>query len=331
MIYIIALICLIGGFGFGIYLAARNHYYFFRRSSHKKISSIEDAVASGLLQKREHYEEKQKTELAEIEEKLQAEHSNKLSEIEHNYNCEKERLSEHFAAAQKEASDSYCRDIQQKEASYKDQLAALNDHFAADKEVLEENFQKFSDEINLKKATLTEEINAFEKKQAAIIEQFKKDEETRKQRDFYHVEISTAAKRDIEKLKEIAISFSRPEVLYKLIYEVYYKAALEELFKRVLKDNKDKGGIYKITNIKDERIYIGKSVKLLDRWRTHAKRGCNIERISGLLYEAMFKEGLENFTFEIVELCDKDAQSEKEKYWIEFYKSDKWGYNMRRG
>lgn len=140
MIYIIALICLIGGFGFGIYLAARNHYYFFRRSSHKKISSIEDAVASGLLRKREHYEEKQKTELAEIEEKLQAEHSNKLSEIEYNYNCEKERLAEHFAAAQKEASDSYCRDIQQKESSYKDQLATLNNRFAADKEVLEENF-----------------------------------------------------------------------------------------------------------------------------------------------------------------------------------------------
>jgi hypothetical protein len=47
----------------------------------------------------------------------------------------------------------------------------------------------------------------------------------------------------------LALNFSKPNVIYKLLYEVYYKAKIEELFKRVLGDKATKGGIYKITNI----------------------------------------------------------------------------------
>lgn len=227
--------------------------------------------------------------------------------------------------------DDYCRGIKEKEVKFKEDINVLTANYAAEKQVLTENFQTFSNEINLKKAALTEEIKAFEKKQAAIIERFKLDEEARKQRDFYHITLNAAAKADIAKLKELALTFSRPEVLYKLIYEVYYKTQMEDLFKRVLGDNKSRGGIYKITNITNEKIYIGRAADYLTRWRTHAKRGCNIERISGALYDSMFEEGLENFSFEIVETCGKEEQAEKEKYWIDFYKSDQYGYNMRRG
>ena len=210
-------------------------------------------------------------------------------------------------------------------------IAAINAQYEKEKDEAKVNFQTFSDEINLRKAALTEEIKAFEARQAAIIAQFKKDEETRKQRDFYHISIDSMSVNDIAKLKSMAPSFSRPEIFYKLLYETYYKALMEELFKRVLGDNKDKGGIYKITNINDEKVYIGKTTKFIDRWRTHAKRGCNIERIAGQIYDALFKEGLENFTWEIVEVCPKEEQTEKEKYWIEFYHSDQYGYNMKKG
>lgn len=210
-------------------------------------------------------------------------------------------------------------------------IAALQKNYEDNREQLKINFQNFSDEINLKKAALTEEIKAFEQRQSALIERFKKDEELRHQRDFYHIQIDSLSKSDIEKLKQMAPGFSRPEIFYKLLYETYYKAQMEELFKRVLGDNKDKGGIYKITNINNEKVYIGKTTKLIDRWRIHAKRGCNIERIAGQIYEAMYKEGLENFTWEIVEICPKEEQTEKEKYWTEFYKSNQWGYNIRTG
>lgn len=99
-------------------------------------------------------------------------------------------------------------------------------------------------------------------------------------------------------------------MLCKIAYEVYIKAKTEELFKRVLGENKDNGGIYKITNINNGKAYVGKTVKFLDRWRTHAKRGCGLEPISGQIYDAMFEEGIENFTWEILEICPKEKQTE---------------------
>jgi hypothetical protein len=68
-------------------------------------------------------------------------------------------------------------------------------------------------------------------------------------------------------------------------------------------------------------------VNFKERFRQHCKRGCGIDRIKGLLYDAMMEEGLENFTFEKIEVCDKEKQIEREKYWIGFYHGDSYGYN----
>lgn len=211
------------------------------------------------------------------------------------------------------------------------QIQELNLKCESEKEQIQDNFLAFSAEISTKKAALQKEIEDFEAQQQTIIERFKKDEEARQKADFYHISIDAAAQRDVAQLKTLALNFSKPEILYKLLYEVYYKTKMEELFKRVLGNDRDKGGIYKITNIKNQKVYIGKTTKFIDRWRTHAKRGCGIERIKGQLYDAMFEDGLENYTWEIVEVCDKDKQASMEKYWILFYKSDQWGYNMKVG
>ena len=194
------------------------------------------------------------------------------------------------------------------------------------------DFFQFSEQINSQKETLQQEINKYEAQQREIIARFKHDEQVRQQANFYSIQISEVEKADVEKLKTLALTFSKPECIYKLIYEIYYKTRLEEMFKRVLGERKNEGGIYKITNIKNQKVYIGKtSASFLTRWRTHTKRGCNIERIKGQLYDAMWEDGLENFTFEILEVCPKEEQTEKEKYWICYYHSDEYGYNMKVG
>ena len=219
-----------------------------------------------------------------------------------------------------------------KAAQYKSEsLRKLEEDYKEQSEILKQTFDKYSEDLKDRKEQLDKEIQQYEDKQKAIIEQFKKDEETKQKQDFYHIKLNDVEKKDVAQLKRLALEFSKPEIIYKLMYEVYYKTRLEELFKRVLGDNATKGGIYKITNIENQKIYIGKTTKFLDRWRTHSKRGCNIERISGQLYDAMFDEGVENFTFEIVEVCAKEEQSEKEKYWIDFYKSKEYGYNSKAG
>ena len=188
-------------------------------------------------------------------------------------------------------------------------------------------------EINIEnqKTKVKEELKIYEDKQAEIIKRFKEDEEKRQQIEFYKIKINENDKRDIENLKRLSSSFSRPDVLYKVIYETYYKAKLEEMFKRVLGDKKESGGIYKITNINNNKVYIGKTTNFISRWRTHAKRGCGLERISGQLYDAMFEDGLENYMWEIVEVCQKEEQTQKEKDWIRFYKSNEYGYNQKVG
>lgn len=210
-------------------------------------------------------------------------------------------------------------------------LSALQADYKDKAQELETSFFQYSEQINGKREALQKEIEEYEAHQKQIIARFKEDEEKRQQADFYRVKINAAEKADIVKLKELALTFSKPEALYKLIYEVYYKTRLEELFKRILGDNKDKGGIYKITNINSQKVYIGRTVKFSERFRTHSKRGCGIERISGKLYDEMMDAGLENFTWEVIEVCPKEQQNEREKYWIKFYNSDSYGYNSTKG
>ena len=45
----------------------------------------------------------------------------------------------------------------------------------------------------------------------------------------------------------------------------------------------------------------------------------------------MREEGLWNFTFEILCVCDKEELSSKEKEYIEILKTKDWGYNQNSG
>lgn len=342
LVILIGILCLIGG---ALIHAAIEHFEAKTWSKSINFTAEQKRVKKELIEKKDAAEKEMTEEIeAAIQKKKEA-----LHQIDDQYHT---RNQQYQAAAQQLEQD-YNRTRQQYQAMDREleierqrenaeiiakatkdretKIASINADFEKERATLSENFQIFSDEISLKRAALTEEIKALQDKQAAIVEQFKKDEELRKQRDFYHISIDSLSQGDIQKLKQMAPGFSRPEVLYKMIYEVYYKTPIESLFKQVLGENKEKGGIYKITNINNEKIYIGKTTKFIDRWRTHAKRGCNIERISGQIYDAMFDEGLENFTWEIVEICPKEDQTEKEKYWIEFYHSDQYGYNIRKG
>ena len=211
------------------------------------------------------------------------------------------------------------------------QIQSIIDYYQTQQSQITDEFEDFKNKVETERRTILNELNKEKKKQAEIIEQYRKAEEVKQNQDFYRISISENEKSDIKKLKDLSYSFSKPEILLKLTYETYYKTKMEELFKRVLGENRDAAGIYKITNIENNKVYIGKTTKFIDRFRTHAKRGCGIERITGLLYDAMFDEGLENFTWEIVMTCSKDELSEKEKEMIDFYKSNEYGYNIRKG
>ena len=178
---------------------------------------------------------------------------------------------------------------------------------------------------------LTQRVEEKKNEINILIEQFKKDEEARKEADFYRIPISSAAKNDIDKLKSVAAQLNNPITLNKFIYKEYYEASFNAMCGRVLGENAEKSGIYKITNIKNQMCYIGQTkAGFKNRWRTHVKRGLGCEeQTNNRLYTGLKEDGLENFTFQILEICEEKILTERERFYINFYDSKNWGYNSK--
>jgi len=92
------------------------------------------------------------------------------------------------------------------------------------------------------------------------------------------------------------------------------------------------GFIYKIINTINNKVYIGQTRQTLkERFRKH-KQVVNYESSQTALKRAFVKYGVKNFNIECIEECDNDLLNEKEKFYIEEYKSKvPNGYNMREG
>lgn len=94
-------------------------------------------------------------------------------------------------------------------------------------------------------------------------------------------------------------------------------------------------GIYKITNKINNKIYIGQSINISERWRAHRSRPfqVNASQYDSPLYRAIRKYGLGNFTFEVIEECNEEELNLKEQFYIQKYKSyeTNHGYNLTMG
>jgi len=87
--------------------------------------------------------------------------------------------------------------------------------------------------------------------------------------------------------------------------------------------------VYKITNKINGKIYIGQTVQDLNiRFNAHCYKGSGCTKI----YRAIRKYGKENFTIEIIEVCDSiESLNKAEEYWIKEYSSIENGYNLTTG
>lgn len=137
---------------------------------------------------------------------------------------------------------------------------------------------------------------------------------------------------DIDLIRGFAPKLSRKDAFFKLIWTEFYQKPLQALCKILGADKVT--GIYKITNTQNARMYIGQAVDIGTRWKEHVKCGLGIgttSYLSNKFYKALHDTGAENFTFEILEICSKDKLNDRERYWIEFYNSNSFGYNTKIG
>lgn len=177
---------------------------------------------------------------------------------------------------------------------------------------------------------LQSELNEFRSQREAVNEAILREREIQEQEFFYKIDIPKNDQEDIEVLKSIGPQLKNKEALNKLIYEVFIRRALLELIKRIT-NGKQPSGIYKITNLKTGEAYIGKSTNIATRWQNHIKTACGLDGAArSTFHNRLEKDGIWNYSFEILEEVPKDNLASKEKFYIDLYQTDK-QLNMRKG
>lgn len=92
------------------------------------------------------------------------------------------------------------------------------------------------------------------------------------------------------------------------------------------------GYIYKITNLINQKAYIGKTTNSIEkRWKEHQRESQRERAENRPLYRALNKYGVNNFIIELVEEVDVKELSEREIYWIGYYHTFQDGYNATLG
>ena len=200
--------------------------------------------------------------------------------------------------------------------------------------------QEFLDRINITKTEKQAELDAlniliedFKKKQQVINEEILRRRQVEEQQDFYRIKLSDADLQDISYLLSIVDNLKNKTILYKLIWSEYLQRPFSTLFKNLSQGREIRCVIYKITNLNTGEIYIGKTkADVTKRWTEHIKTSLNIGTVSRTkIHGALFKHWHE-FTFEVLEEVADEAQlSAREKFYINFYQSNIYGYNITSG
>ena len=221
-------------------------------------------------------------------------------------------------------------DYDSKRAKEQADFADLQMKLREEKQKLRESFELESKQIERDKELIQEALDELKTRKENTIKVMKEQEKEENELDFHRITFSEDELADIELLKQVEKRLHNKDVLRKLIYKTYIEKPMNEMFARL--NITASPGIYKIEHIKSKKVYIGQSANVKNRLRDHLKSAVGISTIANqAVHEAMAAEGIENFTFYLLDECSREKLNEREKYWIDFYKSNEWGYNRTRG
>jgi group I intron endonuclease len=107
--------------------------------------------------------------------------------------------------------------------------------------------------------------------------------------------------------------------------KIYNDLTDPAVIRKMRAENKNKWGIYRITNKLNGKFYIGSSASLTNRLNKHYYSSTSISAGRGIsiLINAFKKNGMENFTFEIIEYCEIHTLAyllEREQYYLDLLK-----------
>lgn len=245
---------------------------------------------------------------------------NKLKEIDASMEEQRQKRQEELDAALKEKQQYYEKLLQD----------TINQCNAQDEAIKEASETKWRESI--------EQINEYNESIAAAREKFESIERTLRTYDaeqqaklFYTIQLPEEYYEDIEfLLTTVAAKVQHPDIISKLVWQEYVKPNLENTFKRI--EIKAEPGIYKLTSLQNGKCYVGKSTNVKNRITDHFKSVVGITSIADqAVHHAIRKEGFWNWTIEVITYCEKEQLSDLEKYYIEFFKAQEFGYNKNSG
>lgn len=97
-----------------------------------------------------------------------------------------------------------------------------------------------------------------------------------------------------------------------MLYEDAYS-----MRKSIIKDNKNKSGIYKWTNKLTNDIYVGQSKSLAKRFINYFNLSYLKNRETLVISRALIKYGYSNFSLEILEYCEIANLTEREQFYLD--------------
>ena len=227
------------------------------------------------------------------------------------------------------AQEQLDRALEEVAKKYQDDEEAYKEHYLI---MIQECAASFNDLIS----KLTEDYaeaesiyNSLQHNVQVAIAAAKRDEEIRQATNFYRLIIPESDLHEIAQLRSVEPYLRDKEALNKVIWKVYYEKPYTDLIGRVIGSGV-KTGIYKITNLDNQMCYVGQAVNIADRWKQHIKRGIGAEAPTrNKLYPAMLAFGVENFTFEVLEECSRDALDQQEDHWQDYFKAKEFGYSIK--
>ena len=245
---------------------------------------------------------------------------NKLKEIDASINEQRQKRQEELDAALKEKQQYYQKLLE-------DTINQCNIQDEAAKEASEAKWQESLEQIH----KYNESIAAAREKFEGIERVLRTYDAEQQAKFFYTIQLPEEYQEDIEfLLTTVAAKVQHPDIISKLVWQEYVKPNLENTYKRI--EIKPEPGIYKLTSLLNGKCYVGKSTNVKNRITDHFKSVVGITSIADqAVHHAIRKEGFWNWTIEIITYCDKDKLNELEKYYIEFFKGQEFGYNKNSG
>jgi len=271
--------------------------------------------------------------------KLIEEYDNKISKVQNKYreelNKKTEDLNLYFEhqknTRQSEMDTDFERLWREKEENLKNQYIKL------EQEELEKE-HKFKQEVaDVIEAARKSQNNILadtlyqQQRYEALLEPLRQYEKNLQERLYYTIQVPDEYKDDINFLiTTVSQKVQHPDIINKLVWAEYVKPYIDETFKRACIE--DKPGIYKITSIDSGKCYIGKSTNVKKRITDHFKSSIGIKTIADqAVHHEIWKTGFWNWTIEVIMYCDKEQLNELEKYYIDFFKSNEFGFNKTKG